>query len=88
MKTTIEGIKKWMEDNNYENSGLRTNHNHRIDLYLSDMLFDFAKHFDKPDEQSIALAAGHQCGTPFSERWIGFIKGAKWALNFKSQEHE
>ena len=36
-----EEIKKWMEDNNYQNSGLRINQHHRIDLYLSDVLCDF-----------------------------------------------
>lgn len=36
-------IKKWLEDNNYQNSGLRTDRNHRIDLYLSDVLHDFAQ---------------------------------------------
>ena len=30
------------------------------------------------DDETIAWAAEHQCGTPFSERWIGFVKGAKW----------
>lgn len=33
------------------------------------------------DDETIAYAAEYQCGTPFSERWIGFIKGAKWFRN-------
>jgi len=40
---TYDEIKKWLEDNNYQNSGLRTDRNHRIDLYLSDVLYDFAQ---------------------------------------------
>jgi hypothetical protein len=40
---TYDEIKKWLEDNNYQNSGLRNDRNHRIDLYLSDVLFDFAQ---------------------------------------------
>jgi len=40
---TYEDIKKWLEENNYQNSGLRIDRNHRIDLYLSDVLFDFAQ---------------------------------------------
>jgi hypothetical protein len=40
---TYDEIKKWLGDNNYQNSGLRTDRNHRIDLYLSDVLYDFAQ---------------------------------------------
>jgi hypothetical protein len=40
---TYKEIKQWLEDNNYQNSGLRTDRNHRIDLYLSDVLYDFVQ---------------------------------------------
>ena len=38
-----EKIKNWLKDNNYQNSGLRTDRNHRIDLYLSDVLYHYSK---------------------------------------------
>jgi hypothetical protein len=37
------------------------------------------------DDETIAWAAEHQCGTPFSERWIGFVKGAKWHRSLHAQ---
>lgn len=37
------------------------------------------------DDETIAWAAEHQCGTPFSERWIGFVKGVKWHRSLHSQ---
>lgn len=37
------------------------------------------------DNETIAWAAEHQCGTPFSERWIGFVKGAKWHRSLHAQ---
>jgi hypothetical protein len=30
------------------------------------------------EDDTISYAAENICGTPFSERWIGFVKGAKW----------
>jgi len=36
-------IELWLEENGYENSGLRTNEYHQIDLYLSDVLFYFTQ---------------------------------------------
>ena len=69
---TYEQIKKWLEDNNYQNSGLRTDRNHRIDLYLSDVLFDFAqqqvKNLDIPAVmvRSEQLPCSH-CGRPLKE---------------------
>ena len=38
------------------------------------------------DDETIAWAAEHQCGTPFSERWIGFVKGAKWHRSLHAQQ--
>lgn len=38
-----EKIKNWLKDNDYQNSGLRTDRNHRIDLYLSDVLYHYSK---------------------------------------------
>ena len=38
------------------------------------------------DDETIAWAAEHQCGTPFSERWIGFVKGAKWHRSLHAQK--
>ena len=38
-----EKIKNWLKDNDYQNSGLRTDANHRIDLYLSDVLYHYSK---------------------------------------------
>ena len=40
------------------------------------------------DDETIAWAAEHQCGTPFSERWIGFVKGAKWLRSRLTQKTE
>ena len=40
------------------------------------------------DDETIAWAAEHQCGTPFSERWIGFVKGAKWLRSCLTQKTE
>jgi len=40
---THKEIEQWLKDNNYQNSGLRTDRNHRIDLYLSDVLLNFAQ---------------------------------------------
>ena len=37
------------------------------------------------DDETIAYAAEYQCGTPFSERWIGFVKGAKWHRSLHAQ---
>lgn len=37
------------------------------------------------DDETIAWAAEHQCGTPFSERWVGFVKGAKWHRSLHAQ---
>jgi hypothetical protein len=34
----MENVKDWLEKKGYYNSGLRTDRNHRIDLYLSDVL--------------------------------------------------
>ena len=36
-----EGIEKWLVDNNLENNALRTDENHRVSLYLSDVLGSF-----------------------------------------------
>ncbi len=38
------------------------------------------------DDETIAYAAEYQCGTPFSERWIGFVKGAKWHRSLHAQQ--
>ena len=38
------------------------------------------------DDETIAYAAEYQCGTPFSERWIGFVKGAKWHRSLHAQK--
>ena len=38
-----EKIENWLKDNDYQNSGLRTDRNHRIDLYLSDVLYHYSK---------------------------------------------
>lgn len=42
-KMEYEKIKNWLKDNGYQNSGLRTDSNHRIDLYLSDVLYHYSK---------------------------------------------
>ena len=34
----MENVKDWLDKKGYHNSGLRTDRNHRIDLYLSDVL--------------------------------------------------
>ena len=38
-----EKIENWLKANEYQNSGLRTDRNHRIDLYLSDVLYHYSK---------------------------------------------
>ena len=38
------------------------------------------------DDETIAYAAEYHCGTPFSERWIGFVKGAKWHRSLHAQK--
>ena len=38
-----EQIKNWLKDSDYQNSGLRTDKYHRIDLYLSDVLYHYSK---------------------------------------------
>lgn len=37
----MENVKDWLEKKGYNNSGLRTDRNHRIDLYLSDVLEEY-----------------------------------------------
>lgn len=63
-------IKKWLGDNNYQNSGLRTDRNHRIDLYLSDVLFDFTQQQAKKLQQPPVLkSVCDDCTAyPFDER--------------------
>ena len=46
-------IENWIKDNNYQNSGLRTDRNHRIDLYLSDVLYHYSKETVLPLESRI-----------------------------------
>lgn len=37
----MENVKDWLDKKGYYNSGLRTDRNHRIDLYLSDVLEEY-----------------------------------------------
>jgi len=37
----MENVKDWLDKKGYYNSGLRTDRNHRIDLYLSDVLDEY-----------------------------------------------
>ena len=37
----MENVKDWLDKKGYHNSGLRTDRNHRIDLYLSDVLDEY-----------------------------------------------
>ena len=37
----MENIKEWINKKGYQNSGLRIDRNHRIDLYLSDVLDEY-----------------------------------------------
>ena len=37
----MENVKNWLDKKGYYNSGLRTDRNHRIDLYLSDVLEEY-----------------------------------------------
>ena len=37
----MENVKDWLEKKGYYNIGLRTDRNHRIDLYLSDVLNEY-----------------------------------------------
>ena len=37
----MENVKDWLKKKGYQNSGLRTDRNHRIDLYLSDVLDEY-----------------------------------------------
>lgn len=37
----MENVKDWLDKRGYYNSGLRTDRNHRIDLYLSDVLEEY-----------------------------------------------
>jgi len=37
----MENVQEWLEKKGYYNSGLRTDRNHRIDLYLSDVLEEY-----------------------------------------------
>lgn len=37
----MENAKDWLDKKGYYNSGLRTDRNHRIDLYLSDVLDEY-----------------------------------------------
>ena len=61
---TYDEIKKWLQDNNYQNSGLRTDRNHRIDLYLSDVLFDFAQQQVKNLNMPGVSNSVCSCGSP------------------------
>ena len=38
---TTEEIKKWMEDKGFDNNALAIDKNHRVSLYLSDVLGEF-----------------------------------------------
>ena len=40
-KCKMENVKDWLDKKGYQNSGLRTDRNHRIDLYLSDVLDEY-----------------------------------------------
>jgi enoyl-CoA hydratase/carnithine racemase len=55
------------------------------DLYLAKHPLPPAEGAEEIDDETIAWAAEHQCGTPFSERWIGFVKGAKWHRSLHAQ---
>ena len=37
----MENVKDWLDKKGYYNSGLRTDRNNRIDLYLSDVLEEY-----------------------------------------------
>jgi hypothetical protein len=37
----MENVKDWLDKKGYYNSGLRADRNHRIDLYLSDVLEEY-----------------------------------------------
>jgi hypothetical protein len=66
---TYEDIKKWLEENNYQNSGLRIDRNHRIDLYLSDVLFDFAQQQVK-NLNIPAVISSFVCGHPPKQTYL------------------
>jgi hypothetical protein len=52
---------------------------------MPDLSQPTAEGAEEIDDETIAWAAEHQCGTPFSERWIGFVKGAKWHRSLHAQ---
>ena len=56
------------------------------DLYLAEHPLPPAEGAEEIDDETIAYAAEYQCGTPFSERWIGFVKGAKWHRSLHAQK--
>jgi len=69
----------------------------RYDMLVFGAMRDYADDFaaqqqptaegaEEIDDETIAYAAEYQCGTPFSERWIGFVKGAKWHRSLHAQQ--
>jgi hypothetical protein len=50
-----ELAKDWLDKKGYYNSGLRTDRNHRIDLYLSDVLEEYRSEQLPSDEDSIKI---------------------------------
>ena len=61
-----EDIKKWMEEKGFDNSALAIDSNHRVSLYLSDVLGEF--------EESIVKNLTIQRVTQQSEQFFALLR--------------
>ena len=75
----------WLTSNKWGSSVIITPEQ-AADLYLAEHPLHPAEGAEEIDDETIAYAAEYQCGTPFSERWIGFVKGAKWHRSLHAQK--
>jgi hypothetical protein len=79
-------MREWFKERTGLDDTLLSIHMKQIDVMLKGVQPQpTAEGAEEIDDETIAWAAEHQCGTPFSERWIGFVKGAKWHRSLHAQ---
>ena len=65
----MENVKDWLDKRGYYNSGLRTDRNHRIDLYLSDVLEEYRT--ELLNIHVVSKTEGKLCEGICSTDWFG-----------------